>query len=87
MKDPWPLVIGAVAVAYLVMQNNTANDAVEAQALALQKSEESNEYLTVPGAVSSGLSGLGSIVSGLTNLFGGSSGDDASDIDSGTYWA
>ncbi len=64
---PWVLVaVVGLFVFYKISQNS---ELVQLSQIQAQQNNASNTWLTVPGAVSSGLSGIGSILDGFDNLF------------------
>lgn len=67
-KDtPWIIVaIVGLYIFYKINQNNTA---VEIAQINSTNQAENNPWLTVPGAVSQGLVGIGSILSSFNDLF------------------
>jgi hypothetical protein len=63
----WAVV--AIVGLYLFYQANQTNAAVTAQGNQLASTTANNPWLTVPAAVNSGLTGIGSLLDGFDNLF------------------
>lgn len=63
----WPVVaIIALFFFYKITQNN---DAVQLATLQQQNAAQNNLWLTVPGAIGAGLTGVGSLLDSFDNLF------------------
>ena len=73
MKDDLPWLIGGALLFYLITKQQSNTQLLQLEQLQLQAAQASanasNPWLTVPGAVSSGLAGLGSVVNSFSNLF------------------
>lgn len=67
-KDTPFLILGIVAL-YIFYKISLASDQVQLTKIAQTNAAENNPWLTVPGAVSQGLVGIGSLLNGFNNLF------------------
>jgi hypothetical protein len=63
----WPLV--AIVGLFFFYKITTQSQQVQLTSLADQQASQNNLWLTVPGAVSAGLTGVGSLLDSFDNLF------------------
>lgn len=70
MKDSdTPLIILVIVGLYVFYKISLNNTAVQLATLQQQNAAENNPWLTVPGAVSTGLVGIGSLLGSFNDLF------------------
>ena len=67
----WPIV--AIVGLYIFYKISLTNAAVTSQQIASQTATANDPWLTVPGAIGSGLTGIGSLLNGFDNLFSSNS--------------
>ncbi len=67
--DELPWIIVAVVGLFVFYKISQNSEVVALSQIQAQQNNANNPWLTVPGAVSAGLTGLGSVLTGFDNLF------------------